>query len=206
MPYVAVKEAVLPFNRFPGVDILLGPEMRSTGETMGIDRDFALAFAKSQLGASVKLPFGGRAFISVRDGDKARIVAVARELARLGFQLVGTHGTAAYLSEEGVATEAINKLMEGPPHIVEAMMRGEIDLVINTSEKAKSIRDSFSLRRTALIKEIPYFTTVAGSIAAVEAIAALRAGGLTVTSLQDYGRAGSSRDYSSDKTILRDTV
>ena len=206
MPYVAVKEAVLPFNRFPGVDILLGPEMRSTGETMGIDRDFALAFAKSQLGASVKLPFAGRAFISVRDDDKARIVAVVRELAQLGFQLVGTHGTAAYLSEEGIATEAINKVMEGPPHIVEAMMRGEIDLVINTSEKAKSIRDSFSLRRTALIKEIPYFTTVAGSIAAVEAIAALRSGGLTVTSLQDYGAAGRFRELPSDQALLLRTV
>lgn len=194
MPYVAVKEAVFPFNRFPGVDILLGPEMRSTGESMGIDQEFALAFAKGQLGASVELPLGGSAFISVRDADKARIVVVARELAQLGFKLISTHGTAACLSEEGIATEAINKVMEGSPHIAEAMMRGQIDLVINTSEKAKSIRDSFSLRRTALVKGIPYFTTVAGSIAAVEAIAALQSKGLTVTSLQDYGRARRSAE------------
>ena len=206
MPYVAVKEAVFPFNRFPGVDILLGPEMRSTGEAMGIDRDFALAFAKSQLGAGVKLPFKGRAFISVRDRDKAKIVTVARELAKMGFQLVGTRGTAAYLSGAGIATETINKVMEGLPHIVESMMNGEIALVFNTTESAQSIRDSFSLRRTALIKEIPYFTTVAASIAAVEAIKALQTGKLTVTSLQDYGRARSSLDGKSDKLLRRESV
>jgi carbamoyl-phosphate synthase large subunit len=186
MPYVAVKEAVFPFNRFPGVDIILGPEMRSTGEAMGIDRDFGLAFAKSQLGAGVILPFEGRAFISVRDRDKPKIVEAVRILAALGFQLVATRGTAAYLNTAGIETIPVNKVMEGPPHIVELMMDGEIALVFNTTEGAQSIRDSFSLRRTALVNQIPYFTTVAGSVAAVQAIEALQAGELTVASLQDY--------------------
>ncbi len=184
--HIAVKEAVFPFARFPGVDIILGPEMRSTGEVMGIDRDFGRAFAKSQLGGGTKVPTEGTVFISVRDRDKAGIVAAARKLRDLGFRLVATGGTAAYLGEQGVEASRINKVLEGRPHIVDLMKDGGVQLVINTSEGAQSTADSFTLRRTALMYRIPYYTTAAGARAAVEGIAAMKAGALDVAPLQSY--------------------
>ena len=184
--HIAVKESVFPFARFPGVDVVLGPEMKSTGEVMGLDTDFGRAFAKSQLGGGVTLPTEGRAFISVKDRDKDAFVALARDLAALGFELVATRGTAAALEASGVAVQPINKVREGQPHIVDAMINGEIQLVFNTTEGAQAIADSFSLRRTALMHRIPYYTTVAGARAATQAIAALRSGSLDVATLQSY--------------------
>ena len=184
--HVAVKEAVFPFARFPGVDILLGPEMKSTGEVMGIDRGFDTAFAKSQLAAGVKLPGGGAVFVSVKDGDKAAAAEIARELVALGFEIVATRGTQAYLGEQGVEARAINKVMEGRPHIVDAISNGEISLMFNTTEGAQAIRDSFTLRRAALTHAIPYYTTLAGARASVRAIASLAHGELEVAPLQSY--------------------
>ena len=184
--HIAVKEAVFPFARFPGVDIILGPEMKSTGEVMGIDHDFGTAFAKAQLAAGTVLPLTGSVFISVRDGDKPALVDAARRLVAMGFEVVATSGTARFFEEHGIAVKRINKVMEGRPHVVDAMKNGDINLVFNTSEGAASIRDSFDLRRTALMNKIPYFTTMAGAKAAVRAIEALRAGSLAVTPLQAY--------------------
>ena len=184
--HVAVKEAVFPFVRFPGVDVVLGPEMRSTGEVMGLDTDFSRAFLKSQLGAGTKLPRSGTVFISVKDRDKAAMVPLARRLLDMGFAVIATHGTAHYLKDQGLEVAAINKVREGQPHIVDAMTSGEVQLVLNTTEGRKAIADSFALRRSALTHQIPYYTTVSGAAAAIEGIGALRAGQLEVTSLQSY--------------------
>jgi len=183
---VAVKEAVFPFARFPGVDLILGPEMKSTGEVMGIDSDFGRAFAKSQLGAGVELPLAGTVFVSVRDRDKPGMVEPCRSLVQMGFALVATRGTAELLRQKGLPVEVINKVLEGRPHIVDRMLSGGVQLVFNTTEGAQAIADSFSLRRTALTNNIPYYTTVAGARAAVQAIAALKGGSLEVASLQSY--------------------
>jgi carbamoyl-phosphate synthase large subunit len=184
--HTAVKEAVFPFARFPGVDILLGPEMKSTGEVMGLDHDFGRAYAKSQLGAGVQLPQSGTVFVSVREADKAAFTEIARRVHGLGFGLVATTGTAAFLAEAGLPVGRVNKVLEGKPDVVDAMINGEIQLVFNTTSGAQAIRDSFSLRRTALVNNIPYCTTVAGARAAVEAIATLKAGRLEVAPLQSY--------------------
>jgi len=184
--HIAVKETVFPFARFPGVDVVLGPEMRSTGEVMGLDTDFPRAFLKSQLAAGTVLPQRGTVFISVKDEDKPAVVALGRDLAALGFKLIATGGTARFLAAEGLPVEAVNKVREGRPHIVDAMKSDEVQLVFNTTEDAKAIADSFALRRTALINAIPYYTTVAGARAAVRAIAAQRAGQLEVAPLQSY--------------------
>jgi len=186
LKHVAVKEAVFPFARFPGVDLILGPEMKSTGEVMGLDADFGRAFAKSQLGSGTDLPLAGRVFVSVRDHDKPTIVEPCRRLIEMGFALVATRGTGAFLKSAGLAVEEVNKVLEGRPHIVDQMLSGEVQLIFNTTEGAQAIADSFSLRRTALTIGIPYYTTVAGARAAVQAIAALRAGSLEVASLQSY--------------------
>jgi len=185
--HIAVKESVFPFARFPGVDTVLGPEMRATGEVMGVDMGFATAFANSQLGSSIHLPDSGTVFLSVRENDKQRAVAPAKRLAELGFNLVATRGTASFLSDNGVSVEPINKVMEGRPHIVDAMKNDAVQLVVNTTEGEQSLADSKSIRRTALEMKIPYYTTLAGAEAAVAAIAALRNNSLSVTSLQDYG-------------------
>ncbi len=185
-PHMAVKEAVFPFARFPGVDVVLGPEMKSTGEVMGIDHTFALAFAKSQLGAGVTLPQSGTAFISVKHQDKDAALVVARKLHAMGFRLIGTTGTAETLRAAGLPAERVNKVIEGQPHVVDAMINGDIQLVINTTEGAQALADSFSLRRTAVGYNIPYYTTMAGARAAVEAIDALRNGDLEVAPLQSY--------------------
>jgi len=183
---VAVKEAVFPFSRFPGVDLILGPEMKSTGEVMGLDTDFGRAFAKSQLGSGTNLPFEGRVFVSVRDQDKRVLVEPCRQLLEMGFALIATNGTAQALIACGLPVARINKVSEGRPHIVDLMLSGGIQLVFNTTEGAQAIADSFSLRRTALTNSIPYYTTVAGARAAVQAIKALRAGNLEVAPLQSY--------------------
>ena len=184
--HIAVKESVFPFARFPGVDTVLGPEMRSTGEVMGLDLDFATAFAKSQLGSSIILPNSGTAFISVRESDKQRAIVPAKRLEELGFTLIATGGTATFLAQNGVQVEPINKVAEGRPHIVDAIKNGDVQLVVNTTEGEKSLADSKSIRRTTLEMKVPYYTTLAGAEAAVAAIAALGTGELTVTSLQDY--------------------
>ena len=186
LDHIAVKEAVFPFERFPGVDVFLGPEMKSTGEVMGIDKDFGRAFAKSQMGAGTHLPLNGTVFISIKDADKAAYVPICAELVSLGFTIVATGGTHAALAAANVPATKINKVMEGRPHAVDAMLSGEIDLVFNTAHGAASIRDSLSLRQTALTNKIPYYTTVAGSRAAVAAIKAMQNATLDVKSLQDF--------------------
>ena len=184
--HVAVKEAVFPFARFPGSDVVLGPEMKSTGEVMGIDRDFGLAFAKSQLGAGVELPLSGQVFVSVRDEDKPAFIDICRDLHEMGFEILATGGTMTVLTGAGVPATRINKVMEGRPHAVDAMLSGDIQLVINTAMGAASMRDSFSLRHTALKNKIPYYTTVSGSRAAAQAIRALQKGDLGVRTLQGF--------------------
>ena len=191
--HIAVKESVFPFNRFPGVDTVLGPEMRSTGEVMGLDTDFATAFAKSQLGSNTQLPQGGTAFISVREADKQRAIVPAQRLQTLGFKLIATRGTAAFLAENGVTVEPVNKVMEGQPHIVDAIKNGDVQIVVNTTEGEKSLADSKSIRRTALEMKTPYYTTLAGAEAAVAAISAMTDNQLTVTSLQDYAARRANR-------------
>jgi carbamoyl-phosphate synthase large subunit len=184
--HIAIKEAVFPFNRFPGVDTVLGPEMKSTGEVMGLDVSFAIAFAKSQIGSGSKVPREGTVFISVRDEDKPAIVDPMRHLEAAGFKIVATGGTQRYLVENGVAAQKINKVLEGRPHIVDSMKNGGIQLVINTTDGQKSISDSRDIRRTALLRKLPYYTTIPGALAAVEGIIAYREGNLTVRPLQDY--------------------
>jgi carbamoyl-phosphate synthase large subunit len=184
--HVAVKESVFPFVKFPGVDTILGPEMRSTGEVMGIDSAFPLAFAKSQLAAGNGLPAAGRAFLSVKDGDKEALIGIARRLAELGFRLVATRGTAAHLRAAGLTVETTHKVMEGRPHCVDEILSGTIDLVVNTTAGAQEIRDSFSIRRSALQKSISYFTTIRAAQAAVDGIGAGPARGAGVAPLQEY--------------------
>jgi carbamoyl-phosphate synthase large subunit len=183
---MAVKEAVFPFARFPGVDPVLSPEMKSTGEVMGLDKDFGTAFAKSQLGAGVKLPQSGVVFISVKDTDKPVILPAARKLVELGFSIIATGGTERFLAENGVAVQVVNKVAEGRPHIVDKIIDGEVALVVNTTEGWQSLKDSQSIRQAALNSKVPYFTTAAASIAAVEGIEALRSANLEVLPLQAY--------------------
>jgi carbamoyl-phosphate synthase large subunit len=184
--HISVKEAVLPFARFPGVDTILGPEMRSTGEVMGADENFARAFAKSQIGAGTRLPTGGTVFISVKDGDKDLVEGPARELVGMGFTLVATRGTAKVLEGLKLPVTQINKVREGRPHVVDAMKNGEIHLVFNTTEGREALSDSSSIRRAALTMKVPYYTTMAGAKAATQAITALREGSLEVAPLQSY--------------------
>ena len=187
-PHVAVKEAVFPFARFPNVDTILGPEMRSTGEVMGIDSSFERAFAKSQLGAGIILPQAGTVFLSIRDADKKGIAALARRLTDMGFSIVATRGTAGRIRDAGLPVSVVNKVLEGRPHCVDAIRSGEIQLVINTASGAQSIADSFAIRRSALTHGVPHYTTMAGARAAVHAIAALKSGTLEVAPLQSYFR------------------
>ncbi len=184
--YIAVKEAVFPFARFPGVDPVLSPEMKSTGEVMGIDKNFAIAFAKSQMGAGVTLPQSGKVFVSVKDTDKAVVLPACRKLIELGFDLVATGGTARYLNDHDVAVITVNKVAQGRPHIVDHIIDGDIALIFNTTEGWQSLKDSESIRRSALTEKVPSYTTATASVAAVEAIAALRNEPLEVRPLQDY--------------------
>jgi carbamoyl-phosphate synthase large subunit len=201
--HVAVKEAVFPFARFPGVDTVLGPEMRSTGEVMGLDwrrpgeslgPAFARAFAKSQLAGGAILPSSGGVFVSVKDADKPWIEAPVRLLLERGFRILATGGTHRRLTELGLAAELVKKVLEGRPHIVDAMKNGEVQLVFNTTEGRQSLEDSFSLRRAALMMKIPYYTTTAGANAAAQAIAAQADGPLEVRSLQSYSSPTSGED------------
>jgi len=189
LEHVAVKEAHFPFAKFPGVDTVLGPEMRSTGEIMGIDREFGRAFAKSQLGGGTKVPREGCAFVSVRAADKPGLIEPVGRLLEMGFTVIATRGTAQYLTEKGLEVGVINKVLEGRPHIVDALKNGEVHLVINTTEGAQALADSKSIRRTALTQKIPYYTTLAGGKAAVRAIESVRAGSLDVRPLQEYTAA-----------------
>ena len=184
--HVAVKEAVFPFSRFPGVDTVLGPEMKSTGEVMGLDRDFPRAFAKSQLAAGMSLPSSGTVFISVKDKDKAGTVKLARRLTDIGFKIVATGGTQRFLAEQGLDVARINKVLEGRPHCEDAIVNGDIHLVINTTEGAQAIEDSRSIRRSALENGVPHYTTLTAAIAVVEAMEAMAHGTLEVAPLQDY--------------------
>jgi len=186
LKHTGVKEAVFPFNRFPGVDILLGPEMRSTGEVMGLDQRYDMAFAKSQLGAGMRIPIAGTVFISVKDQDKARVLPAVKRLIELGFAIVATGGTQRYFDQHGVPSTKINKVLEGRPHVVDSIKNGEIQLVLNTTDGKSSESDSKSLRQAALLQKVPYYTTLPGILAVTKAIAAQRAGALDVRPLQDY--------------------
>lgn len=182
----AVKEAVFPFARFPGVDTVLGPEMKSTGEVMGIDMSFDIAFAKSQIGGGTNLPRAGTVFVSVRDADKARILPSIKMLAALGFKTIATSGTQRYLAEQGVEAAKINKVLEGRPHIVDAIKNGGVQLVFNTTDGAAALADSRSLRHAALLHKVPYYTTLSGAVAAAQGIKAYLGGDLKVRALQSY--------------------
>ncbi|CAM5333763.1 Carbamoyl-phosphate synthase large chain OS=Afipia felis OX=1035 GN=carB PE=3 SV=1 [Afipia felis] len=184
--HVGVKESVFPFARFPGVDTVLGPEMKSTGEVMGIDRSFPIAFAKSQLGGGTRVPRTGTVFISVRESDKERILEPARILTELGFKVIATSGTQRYLADHGVPAEKINKVLEGRPHIVDAITNGGVQLVFNTTEGPQALADSRSLRRAALLHKVPYYTTLSGAVAATQGIRAYLGGDLEVRTLQGY--------------------
>ena len=184
--YIAVKEAVFPFDRFPGVDPVLSPEMKSTGEVMGIDRDFATAFAKSQIGARMPPPMGGKLFVSVKDTDKPVIVPAVKQAIACGFNVCATDGTANYLREQGIEVERVNKVAQGRPHIVDKIKDGEIHLIFNTTEGWQSLKDSEEIRRSALVGKVSQYTTAAGSIAVAQAIAALQQRQLEVRPLQDY--------------------
>jgi carbamoyl-phosphate synthase large subunit len=190
LSHIAVKEAVFPFARFPGVDTVLGPEMRSTGEVMGIDRDFAIAFAKSQIGVGIALPLSGTVFVSLRETDKDRSLGAMRDLTDMGFRVLATRGTKRHLESHGIPCEHVNKVLEGRPHIVDTIKNGDVHLVFNTTEGAKALADSKDIRRAALLNRVPCYTTLAGAIAATEAIKALKADTLKVAPLQNYvGRA-----------------
>ncbi|MFK5978677.1 MAG: carbamoyl-phosphate synthase large subunit [Rhizobiaceae bacterium] len=184
--HIAVKEAVFPFARFPGVDTLLGPEMRSTGEVMGLDDQFPMAFAKSQLGAGTTLPLSGTVFVSVKDYDKPRILPAVKRLHKLGFKILSTGGNHRFFTENDIPSERINKVLEGRPHVEDAIHNKQIHLLFNTTSGVKAISDSQSLRQTALLQHVPYYTTIAGALAATEAIEALINGPMTVKSLQEY--------------------
>ncbi len=184
--HIAVKEAVFPFNRFPGVDVLLGPEMRSTGEVMGLDKTYDMAFAKAQLGAGMRMPLSGTVFVSVKEPDRAKVLSSVKKLVELGFHIKSSGGNHAYFESKGVATTKINKVLEGRPHIVDAIKNGDIQLVLNTTETRSSESDSKSIRQTAVMQKVPYYTTLPGIISATKAIAAMKADKIEVRPLQDY--------------------
>jgi carbamoyl-phosphate synthase large subunit len=193
MNHIAVKEAVFPFARFPGVDTVLGPEMRSTGEVMGLDTDYGVAFAKSQIGGGTKVPKAGTVFVSVKESDKERILPTVKLLQDLGFRVIATSGTQRYLEEHGITAGKINKVLEGRPHIVDAIKNGEVQLVFNTTEGAQALADSRSLRRSALLHKVPYYTTLSGAVAAAQGVKAYVGGDLQVRALQSYFGVGASK-------------
>jgi len=186
--HYAVKEAVFPFLKFQGADVILGPEMLSTGEVMGISNDYGVAYAKSQIAAGCNLPTKGTVFISVRDADKPRAVQMARKLHELGFKILATKGTCIELIKNNIPSEFVRKMIEGRPNVVDLMINNQIDLIVNTTVGEQTIRDSFPIRRTALDRQIPYITTIRGGLAAARAIEALQNEKLTVKSIQAYYR------------------
>ena len=182
----AVKEGVFPFNKFPNVDVLLGPEMKSTGEVMGIDKEFGIAFAKSQIAGGTNVPIGGVVFVSVKDTDKEKIYKPVKELEDIGFSILATGGTCDFLEEKGIKTKRINKVLQGSPHIVDEITNNNIALVFNTTETPQAIKDSKSIRRSSLENSVPYYTTVSGAIAAVSGIKAIKNGEMDVDTIQSY--------------------
>jgi carbamoyl-phosphate synthase large subunit len=184
--HIAVKAPVFPFVRFPGSDPVLGPEMKSTGEVMGIDEDFDMAFSKALLGAGIRVPDGGTAFVSVKDADKDNIIPAVEALVELGFAIIATGGTAQHLAAKGLPVNQVNKVAQGRPHIVDRLVDGDVDLVFNTTEGWQSLKDSHSIRATALARKVPYFTTAAASLAVARSIGARRGRALAVRSLQSY--------------------
>jgi len=190
--YIAVKESVFPFARFPGTDPVLGPEMKSTGEVMGLERNFDVAFAKALLGAGMVLPQGGTAFVSVKDSDKEHILPAVEKLIELGFSIIATGGTAAHLEARGLPVERVNKVAQGRPHVVDRLLDGGVALVLNTTEGWQSLKDSHSIRATAVARKVPYFTTASASLAMARAIEALRGRALEVGSLQSYYSASAN--------------
>jgi carbamoyl-phosphate synthase large subunit len=192
--HISCKESVFPFDRFPGVDTILGPEMKSTGEVMGIDGSFGLAFAKSQLAAGQKLPLSGSVFISVRDEDKMDLLETVLSFFDMGFKIVATRGTAAFFSKYGISIQRVNKVREGRPHIVDMIKNGQIALVINTTSNKKAVSESYSIRRAALTFNIPYTTTLAGARATALAIKAIIEGKLEVKAIQEYQRGLTSNN------------
>jgi carbamoyl-phosphate synthase large subunit len=184
--HLSVKEAVLPFDRFPDVDTLLGPEMKSTGEVMGIGSDFGLAYAKAQLGAGQRLPLSGTVFISVGDEDKAAMLPVAKQFAHMGFDILATDGTWSHLTASGIPAERINKVSQGQPHAADAIKNDRIQLIINTGTGDAPRRDGYTIRRAALKFKVPYATTAAGALAVCRAVAALREKSFAVKPIQDY--------------------
>jgi carbamoyl-phosphate synthase large subunit len=185
-PHVSCKESVLPFSRFPGVDTLLGPEMKSTGEVMGIDHSFGLAFAKSQLAAGQVLPLSGTVFMSVKDDDKEAFLNTALQFHEMGFKILATRGTSAYLAGHGIPNQCVNKVREGRPHVVDMIKNRDVQLLINTTSDKKAIAESYSIRRTALTLNIPYTTTLAGARATAQAIQSMKESRLEVKTLQEY--------------------
>jgi len=190
--HIAIKESVFPFARFPGTDPVLSPEMKSTGEVMGIDSNFDIAFAKSQLGGGVILPENGTVFVSVKDADKDHIVPAVQKMIELGFKLIATGGTAAHLEAQGLPVERVNKVAQGRPHIVDRIVDGDVQLVFNTTEGWQSLKDSQTIREAALKNKVPYFTTAPASLATARAIEALRGHALEVKSLQSYYSASTN--------------
>ncbi len=186
--YYCVKESVFPFNKFPGVDILLTPEMRSTGEVMGISDDWGVAYAKSQMAAAPALPRSGKVFISLRDSDKEGVIPIARAFSEMGFELCATHGTAAVLQQEGLTVQSLFKLQEGRPNVLDLVKNNEVHLIINTPAGKSPREDEIKIRAAAVIYKIPIMTTLAGAHAAARGIRALRDKGLTVQPLQEYHR------------------
>jgi carbamoyl-phosphate synthase large subunit len=186
MKHISIKEAVFPFDRFPGVDTILGPEMKSTGEVMGIDADFGRAFGKAQTSSGNRIPLSGKIFISLKDKDKPSSVFIVKKLLELGLSVVATRGTAQYLKEHGLEVEVINKVIEGRPHIVDLIKNKEIHFVINTVSGTQAQKDSFSIRQSALQYKIPFTTTISGAIAAVKAIETLKKKKVNIKSIQEY--------------------
>jgi carbamoyl-phosphate synthase large subunit len=184
--HMAVKAPVFPFSKFPGVDVLLGPEMKSTGEVMGIDKNVAQAFAKSQLGAGMKLPREGCVFLSVYDADKPALLPLAQDLLDMGFNIIATGGTCTYLEKAGLNVTRINKVSEGQPHIVDSIINGDVNLIINTTLTRQSLTDGLEIRRTGLMHKVPYYTNMAAAVAAVQAIRAMKARNFHIAPLQSY--------------------
>jgi carbamoyl-phosphate synthase large subunit len=185
-PYVSVKEVLLPFDKLPGADAILGPEMRSTGEVMGIDYNMGLAFFKAELSADNPLPLEGVVFISVRDEDKAAVSVAAKKLSAAGLKIIATNGTAEYLRRSGIPVEKVNKIYNGSPNVLDYMRRGEVKLIINTPTTRQSVRDGYEIRRSAVDNEVPYITTVQAAQAASDAILMARRDEITIKALDEY--------------------
>ena len=187
--HVSVKEVLLPFDKLPGADPVLGPEMKSTGEVMGIDYDFGLAFFKAEWGAGNTLPLTGTVFMSIRDEDKPLIARVAKKMHNAGLYLIGTRGTAKFLSKHGITMEIINKVSEGTPNIVDIIHKKEVNLIINTPRSKQTVKDGFQIRRAAVDFSIPYITTIQAALAAADAIEAMKKGQITIKSMNEYHAA-----------------